>query len=386
MCGLNNTGVHCWGGVGSPADQYAGRKALFDEDTDGDSIIDSVDQFPEDSSEYLDSDGDGIGDNADTDDDNDGISDVDELTCGSNPLQGSEDWDNDGIHDCLDPDKDTDRDGVSDEEEIQCGSSVNEHDDIDNDHVHDCHDDDIDGDGVPNELDALPLDFDEFQDTDGDGQGNSGDSDDDNDGIEDWLDEKPRKPYLHINPIDLQSNHFATCVQDSNGISCFDDNPFLDTRSLVPDDFKHPTQLSVGSRDLCVLDSFGAQCWGSPYGKADQTVKKYQPALPDQHTNPRQIVTGNGHVCVLDDNGILCARDSDRIHNDFGQTTVPEDLLNPTQISAGRHHTCALDDNGVHCWGADERGQSSVPDDLKDPVYVSAGDIRRCALLASDTV
>jgi hypothetical protein len=44
-------------------------------DTDGDGFIDKVDKFPNDDSEWLDSDIDGIGNNADSDDDNDGFFD-----------------------------------------------------------------------------------------------------------------------------------------------------------------------------------------------------------------------------------------------------------------------------------------------------------------------
>jgi hypothetical protein len=46
-----------------------------DNDSDGDGISDDLDAFPDDSNEWLDSDGDLIGNNADDDDDNDGISD-----------------------------------------------------------------------------------------------------------------------------------------------------------------------------------------------------------------------------------------------------------------------------------------------------------------------
>ena len=44
-------------------------------DSDGDGIIDANDAFPNDASESVDTDGDGIGNNADTDDDNDGLTD-----------------------------------------------------------------------------------------------------------------------------------------------------------------------------------------------------------------------------------------------------------------------------------------------------------------------
>jgi hypothetical protein len=55
-----------------------------DTDDDGDGVPDVDDAFPEDSTESTDSDGDGIGDNADTDDDNDGIPDTEDSTPGTN--------------------------------------------------------------------------------------------------------------------------------------------------------------------------------------------------------------------------------------------------------------------------------------------------------------
>jgi hypothetical protein len=48
---------------------------LVDLDDDGDNVIDSLDAFPLDATESVDTDGDGVGDNEDTDDDNDGIPD-----------------------------------------------------------------------------------------------------------------------------------------------------------------------------------------------------------------------------------------------------------------------------------------------------------------------
>ena len=48
------------------------------EDSDGDGLVDCADAFPQDSSELFDTDIDGIGNNADSDDDNDGVLDVNE--------------------------------------------------------------------------------------------------------------------------------------------------------------------------------------------------------------------------------------------------------------------------------------------------------------------
>ena len=53
--------------------------------TDSDGVGDAEDIFPLYASETKDSDLDGIGDNADTDDDNDGFSDEEELADGTDP-------------------------------------------------------------------------------------------------------------------------------------------------------------------------------------------------------------------------------------------------------------------------------------------------------------
>ena len=76
-------------------------------DYDSDGIQDPIDVFPINSSEWVDTDGDGIGDNTDTDDDNDGISDVMELQAGFdslNPNHTPPDWDGDGMPDVVDTD------------------------------------------------------------------------------------------------------------------------------------------------------------------------------------------------------------------------------------------------------------------------------------------
>lgn len=66
-------------------------------DTDNDGVDDGVDQFPCDPTETVDTDGDGVGDNADVDDDNDGWSDEQELMYGTDPLRV--DTDGDGVND-----------------------------------------------------------------------------------------------------------------------------------------------------------------------------------------------------------------------------------------------------------------------------------------------
>ena len=102
---------------------------------DDDGVPDSSDDLPNDPTEDTDTDGDGVGNNADLDDDNDGI--VDE----EDPFP-------------LDPATTDDADG---------------------DGIKDIDDDDLDGDGVRNSLDAFPLDPTEKSDSDGDGIGDNRD-------------------------------------------------------------------------------------------------------------------------------------------------------------------------------------------------------------------
>ena len=57
------------------------------QDADSDGISDANDDFPNDPSETLDTDGDGLGDNQDSDDDGDGVDDSVEIAAGTDPKQ-----------------------------------------------------------------------------------------------------------------------------------------------------------------------------------------------------------------------------------------------------------------------------------------------------------
>ena len=76
------------------------------QDFDNDGVLDTVDEFPFDSSESVDTDSDGIGNNADTDDDNDLVLDVNDRF----PFDSTEsiDTDSDGMGNNADTDDDND--------------------------------------------------------------------------------------------------------------------------------------------------------------------------------------------------------------------------------------------------------------------------------------
>lgn len=162
----------------------------------------------------LDSDGDGTPDSLDTDDDNDGITDVDEKKYGLDPL------------DPKDALLDSDGDGVSNLDEIIAGTDPTVADSSSRsaylfnpmlimiiDKVN--FEGDGDGDGHANNDDAFPQDPSEWLDTDGDNTGDNADTDDDGDGISD-VDEKK----YGLNPLNPED---AALDSDDDGVSNLDE-------------------------------------------------------------------------------------------------------------------------------------------------------------------
>ena len=193
-------------GVGDNADAFPNDANEW-ADSDNDGVGDNADVFPMDASETMDSDNDGEGDNADTDDDNDGLLDTEETTLGTDPfdedtdgdevndkddalpLDASEtmDTDGDGIGDNTDTDDDAD--GLFDLDELSKGT--------------DRLDPDSDDDGVLDGDDVFPMDASETMDSDNDGVGDNADAfpndpletvDSDSDGVGDNADAFPENP------------------------------------------------------------------------------------------------------------------------------------------------------------------------------------------------
>ena len=117
-------------------------------------MLDAADDFPLDATETIDTDSDGTGNNADTDDDNDSVLD----TADAFPLDSAETIDTDG-------------DGTGDNSDVFPNNTA--------------ENSDTDGDGTGDNADAFPNDPTENTDTDGDGIGDNGDTDTDGDGISD---------------------------------------------------------------------------------------------------------------------------------------------------------------------------------------------------------
>lgn len=168
-----------------------GKPDERDEDLDGDGVLNTEDEFPYNTTEWMDTDGDGIGNNADTDDDNDGWPDTTESTEGADPLNsGSQplDTDKDGIPDSSDDDDDGD--GFTDDVDL-FPIDPNEWSDLDGDGIGDNSDLDMDGDEVPNSVDRFPMNAGESTDLDLDGIGDNSDTDRDGDGYPNTNDSFP---------------------------------------------------------------------------------------------------------------------------------------------------------------------------------------------------
>ncbi|RWX57569.1 hypothetical protein [Photobacterium chitinilyticum] len=168
------------------ADAADGTRVVKKTDSDGDGLIDALDAFPEDDSEWYDTDGDGKGNNADTDDDGDGVDDEKDTF----PLESSEDTDTDTDSIGNNEDSDDDNDGVLDIDDA-FPYDPTEDSDTDKDDIGNNKDTDDDGDGVDDAHDRFPLNENESVDTDNDGIGNNSDDDDDGDGYADNKDNEP---------------------------------------------------------------------------------------------------------------------------------------------------------------------------------------------------
>lgn len=193
------------------------KPAQTNPDMDGDGYLNVNDAFPNDASEWLDTDGDGIGNNADSDDDNDGVPDASDAF----PLDSTEWLDTDGDGTGNNADNDDDNDGTPDanddfpldmtrqhknDQDNDGWDALYDPDDTDNtnpgtpfadvdpdgDGIPNDVDTDDDGDGVPDSNDAFPLDASESADLDNDGTGDNSDDDIDGDGVLNSADAYPR--------------------------------------------------------------------------------------------------------------------------------------------------------------------------------------------------
>ena len=243
-------------------DEIANGTNLLNPDTDGDGYCDGTvtvgvciagDVFPIDENEWFDTDEDGTGNNADIDDDGDGLSDVNETSSDPATDQLKADTDDDGYCDgfvtivdvCVATDTfpidatewfDADGDGTGDNADLDDDndglSDVNE---TSSDPATNSTNPDTDGDGYCDGLvnvtdicvatDTFPTNITEWLDTDGDGTGNNADTDDDGDGYNDTVEVAEGSDPLssESTPLDTDGDKIPDSTDTDDDNDGFDD-------------------------------------------------------------------------------------------------------------------------------------------------------------------
>ncbi len=269
-------------GGGSSGDD--GSSAISS-DRDGDGYTNAVDAFPDDSSEWLDTDGDGVGNNADTDDDGDGVNDQGD----SFPLDADESYDTDGDGVGNNADTDDDGDGVSDQGD-SFPLDADEAYDTDGDGIGNNADTDDDGDGVNDQEDVFPLDSSEWLDTDGDGIGDNADPNDDGDLFDDIYDVFPKNPTEWADSDGDGLGDTVDTDDDNDGVEDSNDAFPLDASESADSD-----KDGIGDNQDAYPDS--AACSSSKEGDGSTC---YSIALAESDSIIKTIGLASGDVIFAD--------------------------------------------------------------------------------------
>ena len=251
-----------------------------DEDSDGDGISDAVeflfDTDGDNIPDFLDddSDGDGISDaiEGDGDTDGDGTPDFRDLDSDgdrlSDSFEGTDDLDGDGLGNWIDDD--SDGDGISDADEADPNEDGTI-DDTDGDGIPDVFDNDLDsdGDGIPDNVegnddvdgDGVPNDLDD--DSDGDGMPDDEEADRDGDGVLDDTDEDGVPDFL-----DEDSD--GDGIPDADELGDEDCDGLLDALDPIVDEDLCDTPTTTPTTDPGTTDPFTDGDNGNPLAQPGQ--------------------------------------------------------------------------------------------------------------------
>ena len=380
-CALSDAGVTCWG------------------------LLDGRLVVPEPLSVSLDLDGDGLDDDwevrfglspldasdANSDEDGDGLTALQEFAAGRVP-------------------NDRDEDGISNADEIALGYDI-DNPDQDADNI-------LDGWELDHGLDPINS-ADGLFDPDGDNLDNENEfmsradpffKDSDFDSLEDGEEVQLGSDVTENDfGYSLSARAGTTCGIRDQAVYCWGNDTNITNAASIPVVTK-PTKVTVGAEFACVLDDGEIKCWGSngshnrvsDASRVDVILGRvididvgfnHGCALDDSGTigcwgrnvqgernpkiivNPRQVTAGDNFSCGLGDDGVKCWGEPDN-----GKTAVPSDLLNPKYISSGLRHSCVIDDTGVRCWGLNSVGQSVDQTGFSDPKRLETSSSGTCAI------
>ncbi|MCB1615046.1 MAG: FG-GAP repeat protein, partial [Pseudomonadales bacterium] len=280
-----------------------GISAGYALDSDSDGYDDSVDAFPFDASEWLDFDGDNIGDNTDLDDDADGLADlVDPAPLVPRDVRYV--FDAGWLTTC-----------AQDDNGVHCFGDT------------------------PNGLDTPPS-FSHLRQL---AVGLSHACGLDDNGVSCWGNasgDRLAVPTL-TNPRKITARKNFTCALADEGVLCWGSNASgqLDVPSL-----SNPKDVSAGFEHACAVDDTGVVCWGS---------NSNNQLNPLAMTYPREVLASGNYSCAIHDNGIRCWGDTRLLSH-------PADgSLDWHGLAGGNRNACVMEDGNVSCWGTDVNGSVS---------------------------